>query len=275
MRHALLTTATLAALCCAQVTGADVIAASSGGDDGFASSTPSNINPTTGIPPFPLSIAADHFTTTTAGEVDEITFWGRSAQIGAPLSGIGSFRIRVFEDAGGQPGAVVTDQSVSVFQFTTTADGPSTFYRYNTTDPTSSLSSFTLAGATSYWISIAANKTFNNTTPQWTWQFSPDRDGVQLWTQGLPDSSWFEVFGEEVAVAYSLEGTAAPPPCPGDVDGDGSTALSDFSAMAANFGASGLPHGNGESRALGDLNDDGDVSLADFTILAGDFGCTP
>jgi hypothetical protein len=66
-----------------------------------------------------------------------------------------------------------------------------------------------------------------------------------------------------------------PVTCPGDVDGDGSTNLSDFSALAGNFGATGLPFGSGQSRALGDLNDDGAVNLTDFSILGSNFGCTP
>ncbi|MEO1129684.1 MAG: dockerin type I domain-containing protein [Planctomycetota bacterium] len=66
---------------------------------------------------------------------------------------------------------------------------------------------------------------------------------------------------------------APPPMCDGDVNGDGTTTLADFTILAANFGATGLPSGDGESRGLGDLNDDGNVDLADFTILALDFGC--
>jgi hypothetical protein len=71
-------------------------------------------------------------------------------------------------------------------------------------------------------------------------------------------------------------GFAPPPsPCQGDVNGDGMTDLTDFTILASNFGATGLPNGNGESRALGDLNDDGNIDLTDFTILAADFGCVP
>jgi hypothetical protein len=65
-----------------------------------------------------------------------------------------------------------------------------------------------------------------------------------------------------------------PVACVGDVNGNGSTDLTDFSLLAQNFGATGLPFGSGQSRGLGDLNDDGDVNLSDFTILASDFGCS-
>ncbi|MEO1128192.1 MAG: dockerin type I domain-containing protein, partial [Planctomycetota bacterium] len=89
----------------------------------------------------------------------------------------------------------------------------------------------------------------------------PDNDRLVAFTYGR--GAWLASF-------------APPPPaCTGDVNGDDATNLSDFTILAANFGASGLPHGNGESRGVGDLNDDGAVNLADFTILAGDFGCSP
>ncbi|MEO1129083.1 MAG: dockerin type I domain-containing protein [Planctomycetota bacterium] len=69
--------------------------------------------------------------------------------------------------------------------------------------------------------------------------------------------------------------TTPAPQCVGDVNGDGFTNLADFTILAGNFGSTGLPFGNEESRGLGDLDDDGSVNLADFTILATDFGCTP
>ncbi|MEO1128641.1 MAG: hypothetical protein AAFX05_02915 [Planctomycetota bacterium] len=70
-------------------------------------------------------------------------------------------------------------------------------------------------------------------------------------------------------------GFAAPASrCQGDVDGDNATDLTDFTILASNFGATGLPSGAGESRGLGDLSDDGSVDLTDFTILAADFGCS-
>ncbi|MEO1130890.1 MAG: hypothetical protein AAFX05_14445, partial [Planctomycetota bacterium] len=67
----------------------------------------------------------------------------------------------------------------------------------------------------------------------------------------------------------------SPVACPADITGDGATTLADFTILASQFGAVGLPHGSGESRSLGDLDDDGAVTLADFTLLAADFGCAP
>ena len=58
--------------------------------------------------------------------------------------------------------------------------------------------------------------------------------------------------------------------CPGDVNGDGATDVSDFFALGGNFGTA-----SGALRADGDLNCDGAVDVSDFFILGGDFGCTP
>jgi hypothetical protein len=61
-----------------------------------------------------------------------------------------------------------------------------------------------------------------------------------------------------------------PPPCPGDLDGDGSTGVLDFAILAPNFGTSGhTPFTDG------DLDGDGDVDILDFAIFAPAFGCTP
>ncbi|MEO1130697.1 MAG: FG-GAP-like repeat-containing protein, partial [Planctomycetota bacterium] len=71
----------------------------------------------------------------------------------------------------------------------------------------------------------------------------------------------------------SISSSLTPEACPADMDGDGRVGLADFATFGRNFGAMGLPFGNGESRSIGDLNDDGSIDLADFSILARNFGC--
>lgn len=61
----------------------------------------------------------------------------------------------------------------------------------------------------------------------------------------------------------------AAPPCPGDLDGDGSVSLSDLSILLANFGAA-----SGATPEQGDIDGDGDVDLADLSILLSVFGAT-
>ncbi|MEO1129527.1 MAG: S8 family serine peptidase [Planctomycetota bacterium] len=73
-------------------------------------------------------------------------------------------------------------------------------------------------------------------------------------------------------VAASFTTGPPPPACDGDITGDDKVTLADFSILAANFGATGLPHGNNESRSVGDLTDDGDINLSDFSDLAVNFG---
>ena len=74
----------------------------------------------------------------------------------------------------------------------------------------------------------------------------------------------FTVLIDDLAVAIA----DAPPACPGDVNGDGQTDVSDFFALGGNFGTA-----SGATRADGDLNGDGAVDVSDFFILGGDFGC--
>lgn len=57
-------------------------------------------------------------------------------------------------------------------------------------------------------------------------------------------------------------------PCPGDVNGDGTTNVADFNAFAQAFGAT-VPAGAGV-----DLNGDGVVNASDFALFASGFGCS-
>jgi len=60
---------------------------------------------------------------------------------------------------------------------------------------------------------------------------------------------------------------SAPRLCPGDVNRDGFTIVSDFNILAAHFGQ------NVWIGTDGDLNDDTIVNVSDFNVLAGDYGC--
>lgn len=74
--------------------------------------------------------------------------------------------------------------------------------------------------------------------------------------------------------AYSGVGTSCsaadctpPAGCPGDVTGDGQVDVSDFFALAQNFGTP-----SGATREEGDLTGDGAVDISDFFELASNFG---
>ena len=60
---------------------------------------------------------------------------------------------------------------------------------------------------------------------------------------------------------------AAPPACPGDTNGDGQVDVTDFFALAGNFGTQ-----SGATLADGDFDGDGDVDVSDFFVLASNFG---
>ncbi|MFQ5805769.1 MAG: dockerin type I domain-containing protein [Phycisphaerae bacterium] len=64
----------------------------------------------------------------------------------------------------------------------------------------------------------------------------------------------------------------AAEPCPGDVDGDGDTDLSDLAALLAAYGSSvGDPNYN----PAADFEPDGDVDLTDLAFLLSAYGCAP
>jgi outer membrane protein assembly factor BamB len=58
--------------------------------------------------------------------------------------------------------------------------------------------------------------------------------------------------------------------CVGDLNGDGSTDLTDLGILLADFGCTTPP-----GPCVGDLNGDGNTDLTDLGILLADFGCTP
>ncbi len=75
-------------------------------------------------------------------------------------------------------------------------------------------------------------------------------------------------FGNGSGGATFLESLAvSPPPCLGDIDGDGLTGVPDYTILAGNIGRAVTPFTGG------DLNGDGVVGVPDFTILGQDFGC--
>lgn len=61
---------------------------------------------------------------------------------------------------------------------------------------------------------------------------------------------------------------AAPPPCPGDANGDGLVNSADLSVLLSQFGTAVTP-GTGS-----DFNADGIVNSADLSVLLANFGCS-
>jgi hypothetical protein len=61
----------------------------------------------------------------------------------------------------------------------------------------------------------------------------------------------------------------SPPPCPGDLDGDGLVSLGDLTTLLSNYGTQ-----SGATPGQGDSDSDGDVDLTDLTELLSQFGTT-
>ncbi|MFQ5805572.1 MAG: hypothetical protein ACE5I3_03870 [Phycisphaerae bacterium] len=92
-------------------------------------------------------------------------------------------------------------------------------------------------------------------------------DGFMLlqWDVALAPGESTEI---EVVTTYGSEVPVAA--CPGDVDGDGDTDLSDLAALLAAYGTSiGDPNYNPNA----DFDQDGDVDLSDLASLLSDYGC--
>jgi len=91
----------------------------------------------------------------------------------------------------------------------------------------------------------------------------------------MPDDGWIYADvdmtpiggGTSVNAIVGFRTPQAPPPCPGDVNGDGSVGLSDLSILLANFGTS-----SGAGPEDGDIDGDGDVDLSDLSVLLANFG---
>ncbi len=58
--------------------------------------------------------------------------------------------------------------------------------------------------------------------------------------------------------------------CPGDLDGDGDTDLSDLAALLSAYGSF---EGDPDYNPAADLDEDGDVDLPDLAALLADYGC--
>ncbi len=82
-------------------------------------------------------------------------------------------------------------------------------------------------------------------------------------------AGYFEPFAQFPARSLmpAWVGCATPPPsCPGDIDSDGDTDLSDLGVVLANFGLTGQDPDDG------DTDGDGDVDLSDLGVVLANFG---
>ena len=73
--------------------------------------------------------------------------------------------------------------------------------------------------------------------------------------------------GSTASTPTSFSFVTIPPPCPGDINGDGHTNTIDLGILLAHFGQSVTPNTNG------DLNGDGVVNTLDLAVVLNNFGC--
>jgi hypothetical protein len=153
-----------------------------------------------------------------------------------------------------------------------------------TNDPVFALSVFNDGGGPALYAGgnfTATGGAGANRVAQWNGtQWSPLDVGVDYWVQALIPfddgdgldlyvGGWFTHAGGQSA-NYIATWTGCPPECPGDLDGDGDTDLSDLAALLAAYGTSVGDPGHNPSA---DFDSDGDVDLSDLAFLLADYGC--
>jgi len=87
-------------------------------------------------------------------------------------------------------------------------------------------------------------------------------------TVGQPDAGTMSGGPFELQGGF-WPGASAPPPCTGDIDGDGQVALSDLAILLSAFGQC---TGDPGFDAAADLDGDGCVALGDLAVLLSAFG---
>jgi hypothetical protein len=99
-------------------------------------------------------------------------------------------------------------------------------------------------------------------------QFADGKPDVRIrWVMGTTDTSVTYPGWNIDDIQIKGVAPGAPAQCEGDVNGDGTTDVFDFTEMSGVFGQS-VPPGTPS-----DLNNDGEVDVFDFATLAADFGC--
>jgi PEP-CTERM motif len=111
---------------------------------------------------------ASGFTLTSDAAVVDVQWWG-AYRDGSTPSAATTFLIRFYSDSNDLPGSLISQQDVSVAGVSTGLDNsgglPILFYDSN-------ISTVSLSGGSTYWISILEDDPSTPFADQWIWQFS-------------------------------------------------------------------------------------------------------
>ncbi len=212
------------------------------------------------------SAVVDDFVVGYACTIESVEFWGTHNE--SPQGPVPAFTLRVYADAGGQPGALVRERLVTDHvQEAVPTEGPPV-YRYTADlgDP------LPVSGNTRFWMSIVAEHSGQGGTAPAQWGWLPARTG-----SGFRAMQSFRTPGEfaplHLDMAFSLHG-AVQTNCFANCDQ--STAVpflnvADFTCFLQRF-AGGHPYANCDLSTSPPV-----LNVADFTCFLQRFaqGCNP
>jgi hypothetical protein len=214
---------------------------------------------------------AEDFVLAEAQTITAFTLWGAYLPTNTPVAS-DSFTLKIYEDAGGLPGAMLywggvtavrteTGQSIDVFdeyKYELTLDSPQ----------------FLVAGT--YFVEILNNTV--GSTESFLWEYGGidaqfGLDGAVFAAMARSGRNWVRQPGMNMAFEVVV---AVGCPC-GDIDlSGGNVDLNDFATFAACFGLAG-PGGDCTAAefACSDMDAGGAVDLNDFATFATFFATTP
>jgi hypothetical protein len=205
----------------------------------------------------------DDITTTQDWFLGVLTVWGEDA--GDPNDNMDVFA-EVWDDHPEDPNCGTVGQLVA------SAEGEE--------DPNTATLTFDFAGeplsAGSYWMTVYVVRNFGD-HGIWKWYCTSTISGSEAYYYNPGNGLGFgpcpmtgsERYGTVLDMAFRLEGTSGGG-CPGDVDGDGDTDLSDLAALLAAYLAC---EGDPDYNPAADFDGSGCIDLSDLAALLADYLC--
>jgi uncharacterized protein (TIGR03382 family) len=145
----------------------------------------------------PGARTADDFVLASPSVIRRIDWWGQHAP---PSSGLDDFTFRLYQDAGGLPGALLLETRGTVTSAAELDIPNLTFYRATLAAP------LVVPGGVTHWLSIY------NASPgaAWRWDNSQSGNEVSAQSPSPPDNAWTHPTGTDVDLGFRLDTVPEP-----------------------------------------------------------------